>query len=61
MKSRSTARVISQKRNIADDAQSVWFAGVHSNVGGGYPDDALAYIPLVWMLNEARLRSEVKS
>ena len=32
----------------------VWFAGVHSNVGGGYPDDALAYIPLVWMLNEAR-------
>ena len=33
------------------------FAGVHSNVGGGYPDDALAYIPLVWMMTEAqRLR-----
>jgi uncharacterized protein (DUF2235 family) len=44
-----------QKRNIADEQISqVWFAGVHSNVGGGYPDDALAYIPLVWMLNEAR-------
>ena len=32
----------------------VWFAGVHTNVGGGYPDDSLAYIPFVWMINEAR-------
>jgi uncharacterized protein (DUF2235 family) len=31
----------------------VWFAGVHSNVGGGYPDDSLAQIPLVWMMSEA--------
>ena len=31
----------------------VWFAGVHSNVGGGYPDDSLAYIPLVWIMKEA--------
>jgi uncharacterized protein (DUF2235 family) len=31
----------------------VWFAGVHSNVGGGYPDDSLAHIPLVWILQEA--------
>ena len=44
-----------KKRHIADEQLSqVWFAGVHSNVGGGYPDDALAYIPLVWMLNEAQ-------
>jgi uncharacterized protein (DUF2235 family) len=43
-----------QKRNIAQEQLSqVWFAGVHSNVGGGYPDDSLAYIPLVWMMNEA--------
>jgi uncharacterized protein (DUF2235 family) len=34
----------------------VWFIGVHSNVGGGYPDDALAYIPLYWMMEEARAR-----
>jgi hypothetical protein len=27
---------------------------MHSNVGGGYPDDALAFIPLHWMLNEAK-------
>jgi uncharacterized protein (DUF2235 family) len=32
----------------------VWFAGVHANVGGGYPDDALAYIPLCWVMQEAR-------
>jgi uncharacterized protein (DUF2235 family) len=32
----------------------VWFAGVHSNVGGGYPDDSLAYVPLNWILAEAQ-------
>ncbi|MGE0225127.1 MAG: DUF2235 domain-containing protein [Acetobacteraceae bacterium] len=32
----------------------VWFAGVHANVGGGYPDDRLAYVPLVWMMGEAQ-------
>lgn len=31
----------------------VWFAGAHANVGGGYPDDALSYVPLRWMAGEA--------
>ena len=31
----------------------VWFAGVHSNLGGGYPDDTLSYIPLLWILRDA--------
>jgi hypothetical protein len=31
----------------------VWFAGVHSNVGGGYPDDSLAHIPLYWIIKSA--------
>jgi uncharacterized protein (DUF2235 family) len=31
----------------------VWFAGVHGNVGGGYPDDALAQVPLYWIMREA--------
>jgi uncharacterized protein (DUF2235 family) len=31
----------------------VWFAGVHCNVGGGYPDDSLACVPLQWMMDEA--------
>jgi hypothetical protein len=29
----------------------VWFAGMHSDVGGGYPDDGLAYVPLDWMMS----------
>ena len=33
----------------------VWFPGVHSNVGGGYPDDSLANVSLSWMMREAEL------
>lgn len=33
--------------------EQVWFAGMHSNVGGGYPKDELAYVPLVWMMKRA--------
>jgi uncharacterized protein (DUF2235 family) len=32
----------------------VWFAGVHSNVGGGYPDDSLAHVSLEWIMSEAK-------
>jgi hypothetical protein len=32
--------------------KEVWFAGVHSDVGGGYPEDNLAQVPLVWMMGE---------
>jgi Uncharacterized alpha/beta hydrolase domain (DUF2235) len=39
---------------IDERISQVWFAGVHSNVGGGYPDDSLAQIPLVWIMNEAQ-------
>jgi hypothetical protein len=43
------------KRYLRDERVSqVWFAGVHSNVGGGYPDDSVAQIPLIWMLAEAQ-------
>ena len=37
----------------AERLSQVWFAGVHSNVGGGYPDDRLAHVPLYWMMREA--------
>ncbi len=30
-----------------------WFAGSHSNIGGGYVHDGLANIPFRWLLNEA--------
>jgi uncharacterized protein (DUF2235 family) len=32
--------------------KEVWFAGVHSDVGGGYPEDDLAQVPLTWMIGE---------
>jgi hypothetical protein len=32
--------------------KEVWFAGVHSDVGGGYPEDDLAQVPLTWMVGE---------
>ncbi len=39
----------------AQDIKQVWFAGVHSDVGGGYPEtaSALSKIPLIWMVQEA--------
>lgn len=40
------------------DLKQVWFAGVHSDVGGSYPPDKntgfrIADIPLEWMANQA--------
>jgi uncharacterized protein (DUF2235 family) len=35
------------------DIAEVWFAGMHSDVGGGYPDAAVALDPLIWMQEEA--------
>lgn len=34
--------------------EQVWFAGVHSDVGGGYPETQLSDIALEWMLAEAK-------
>lgn len=33
--------------------RETWFAGVHSDVGGGYPDDAVAMDPLLWIMDAA--------
>lgn len=39
------------------DVREVWFAGVHSDVGGGYPEaeSGLSKIALRWMLCEAEM------
>jgi uncharacterized protein (DUF2235 family) len=43
------------KRYIENERLSqVWFAGVHANVGGGYPDDSLSHVALSWVMGEAR-------
>jgi uncharacterized protein (DUF2235 family) len=42
-----------------DRIEQVWFAGVHSNVGGGYPKQGMSLVTLEWMLvraNECGLR-----
>jgi len=33
--------------------EQVWFAGVHSNIGGGYRDTGLSDIALTWMMERA--------
>lgn len=37
------------------DIKQVWFAGVHADIGGGYPEkeSALSKYPLIWMIAEA--------
>lgn len=35
------------------DLKEVYFAGVHSDIGGSYPEEGLSKISLVWMLGEA--------
>jgi uncharacterized protein (DUF2235 family) len=46
------ARVAKQPA-AAGRLRQVWFAGMHADVGGGYPDDGLSYVPLCWMIKEA--------
>lgn len=42
-------------RKIVDPQrlQQVWFTGMHADVGGGYPDESLSYVSLLWMMEEA--------
>jgi uncharacterized protein (DUF2235 family) len=41
---------------IAQDCRQVWFAGCHSDVGGGFVEEesGLSKYPLIWMLEQAR-------
>ena len=32
----------------------VWFTGVHSDIGGGYPQNGLSYVTLDWMMDRAK-------
>ncbi|MBF6330107.1 DUF2235 domain-containing protein [Nocardia transvalensis] len=36
-----------------DRVKQVWFKGVHTDIGGGYPDSRLSDITLRWMVGEA--------
>lgn len=36
-----------------DKIEQVWFAGVHANVGGGYPKHGMSLVTLEWMMHKA--------
>jgi uncharacterized protein (DUF2235 family) len=47
----------SQAKTLPDqDCRQVWFAGCHSDVGGGFDEEksALSKFPLLWMLEQAK-------
>lgn len=41
-------------REVSQRLEQVWFAGVHSDVGGGYAETELSDVALAWMSNRAR-------
>jgi hypothetical protein len=43
-----------------DRITQTWFAGVHSNVGGGYPKNQLSRLPLNWMIEQVKM-AELRS
>ena len=43
-----------QERSGNQVLEQVWFVGVHSNVGGGYPSTELSDIALLWMAQNLR-------
>lgn len=48
-----------ENQNMSQDIEEVWFAGCHSDIGGGLELDddedlALSHVPLVWMVQEAQ-------
>src|SRR5205814_3890156 len=36
--------------------EQVWFCGVHSDVGGGYVEEQLSDVALLWMIEKAKSR-----
>lgn len=54
--------IYSQGEAAPQDAKEMWFAGCHSDVGGGYrrADSALSQYPLIWMLEEVEALTGLK-
>jgi len=42
------------KPKASQKIEQVWFCGAHSDVGGGYPEDAASKLALLWMLDKAQ-------
>jgi len=41
-----------------DNIEQVWFSGMHSNVGGGYPREEVANVTLDWMMQKLKTHCE---
>jgi uncharacterized protein (DUF2235 family) len=47
-------RALVKAKVVAPDRlRQLWFTGMHADVGGGYPDESLSYVSLLWILKEA--------
>ncbi len=46
------------KKQEQQKIEQVWFAGVHANVGGGYPKQGMSLVALDWMLEKAQLKDD---
>lgn len=42
-----------EKEETSRRIEQVWFAGAHSNVGGGYPKQGMSLVALEWMMRKA--------
>lgn len=40
--------------------EQVWFPGVHSNIGGGYPQQGLSLVSLDWMMEQVKAKPDIK-
>jgi uncharacterized protein (DUF2235 family) len=45
-------KLIKEQKVDEKRLQQVWFTGMHADVGGGYPDESLSYVSLLWMMEE---------
>jgi len=40
--------------------EQTWFAGAHSNVGGGYPDSGLSDLALIWLIARVQVLTQLE-
>jgi len=46
--------VWTKKSDVKQTMKQVWFSGMHSDVGGGYPEQELSDVALNWMIHRAK-------
>jgi uncharacterized protein (DUF2235 family) len=52
---RDGSPIVEKVKPAKDRLVQVWFAGMHADVGGGYPDETLSYVSLAWIIGETDL------